>query len=92
MEKTKIRAFLLILNILLETVQAFFKSKEGAKASARLYSLIETARANKLNPQEYLEFLFEKLPAAETEDQLRSLLLSCIHPNMLEENKKMWLN
>ncbi len=46
----------------------------GAEASARLYSLVETARANNLNPYTYLKTLFEKLPYAETEDQLKSLL------------------
>jgi len=46
----------------------------GAEASAGLYSLIETARANNLNPFEYLKLLFEKLPFAETNDQLRPLL------------------
>ncbi len=46
----------------------------GAEASAGLYSLIETARANNLNPFEYLKLLFEKLPFAETNDQLRLLL------------------
>lgn len=52
----------------------FCDSVAGAEASARLYSLIETARANKLNPFEYLKTLFEKLPYAETEEQLRFLL------------------
>jgi transposase len=52
----------------------FCDTVAGAEASARLYSLLETARANKLNPFEYLKTLFEKLPYAETEDQLRFLL------------------
>ncbi len=46
----------------------------GAEASAGLYSLIETARANKLNPFEYLKILFEKLPYAETDADLKLLL------------------
>lgn len=46
----------------------------GAEANARLYSLIETAKANKLNPTSYLNALFEKLPHVENEDQLKSLL------------------
>ena len=52
----------------------FCDSVAGANASAALYSLIETARANKLNPFEYLKMLFEQLPYAETNDQLRLLL------------------
>ena len=34
----------------------------GARASAIVYSIIETARANGLKPFEYLEFLLETLP------------------------------
>ncbi|WP_027179384.1 IS66 family transposase [Maridesulfovibrio bastinii] len=36
----------------------------GAQARATLYSLIETAKANKLNPADYLFQLFEELPHA----------------------------
>ena len=46
----------------------------GAVANARLYSLIETAKANNLNPAEYLKMLFGQLPYAENEDQLKQLL------------------
>jgi transposase len=46
----------------------------GAEASANLYSLIETAKANGLEPYRYLRFLFEKLPYAKTEDDYRALL------------------
>lgn len=52
----------------------FCSTPAGAAASARLYSLIETAKANDLDPFEYLKFLFEQLPDAETNEQLRSLL------------------
>ncbi len=46
----------------------------GAEASANLYSLIETAKANRLEPYRYLRFLFEKLPYAKTEEDYRALL------------------
>ena len=36
-------------------------SKKGAKASAILYSIAETAKANGLNPFEYFKFLMEQL-------------------------------
>ena len=36
-------------------------SKKGAKASAILYSIAETAKANELNPFEYFKFLMEQL-------------------------------
>lgn len=46
----------------------------GADASAALYSLIETARANNLEPYAYLRFLFAKLPMANTRTAINSLL------------------
>jgi transposase len=52
----------------------FAGTPEGAKASALLYSLIETAKTNKLEPYKYLRYLFEKLPFATTDDEYRKLL------------------
>jgi transposase len=52
----------------------FNDTVEGAKASAALYSLIETARANGLNPYNYLKMLFEKFPFVETDEELKALL------------------
>ena len=40
----------------------FSYTRNGAKASAILYSLIETAKANGLTPFDYLNWLFEELP------------------------------
>ncbi len=40
----------------------FAKSPKGADASAIVYSIITTAKANGLNTFRYLEYLFEKLP------------------------------
>ena len=34
----------------------------GAKASATIYSVVETAKMNNLNPYNYLKYLFEELP------------------------------
>lgn len=42
----------------------FSDTVDGAKASATLYSLVETAKASRLEPYRYLRHLFEKLPAA----------------------------
>jgi len=47
---------------------------EGARASAALYSLIETAKANKLEPYWYLRYLFENIPDAMTVENFKSLL------------------
>ena len=46
----------------------------GAGASATIYSLIETAKANDLEPYRYLRYLFERLPMAVTEENYRALL------------------
>ncbi len=51
----------------------FCNTQRGAKASAVVYSIIETAVANGLKPYEYLKFLFETLPNSTT-SQLPSLL------------------
>ena len=46
----------------------------GARASANLYSLIETAKANGIEPWAYLHHLFEKLPAATEPSEIEALL------------------
>src|SRR5665213_644015 len=46
----------------------------GAQASANLYSLVMTCRANEVEPYAYLNYLFEHLPAASTVEQVEALL------------------
>jgi hypothetical protein len=46
----------------------FSNSQRGAKASAILYGLIETAKANGKEPYSYLSWLFEKLPRADLQN------------------------
>lgn len=46
----------------------------GANASANLYSLIETAKANNVEPYRYLVALFKKLPLAQSVDDYEALL------------------
>ena len=46
----------------------FSNSQRGATASANLYSLIETAKANGKEPYSYLSWLFEKLPDADLQN------------------------
>lgn len=46
----------------------------GADASAFLFSLIETAKANGLESYFYLFYLFHKLPYAKTDEDIRVLL------------------
>ncbi|MGB5305643.1 MAG: IS66 family transposase [Gammaproteobacteria bacterium] len=52
----------------------FSASVKGVKASANLYSLIETAKANKLEPYAYLRYLFTALPQADTVEAIEALL------------------
>ncbi|RLA01101.1 MAG: IS66 family transposase [Gammaproteobacteria bacterium] len=52
----------------------FSGSPRGAHASATLYTLVETAKANNLEPWAYLNYLFENLPAAKSEQALLALL------------------
>jgi hypothetical protein len=40
----------------------FANTQRGAKASAAIYSVIETAKENGLHPFQYLKYLFEQLP------------------------------
>jgi transposase len=46
----------------------FSNSQRGATASANLYSLVESAKANGKEPYSYLSWLFEKLPVADMDD------------------------
>jgi len=46
----------------------------GARASANLYSLIETCKANGMDPYTYLVDLFRQLPLAKTADDFEALL------------------
>jgi transposase len=59
----------------------FSDSVSGARASANLYSLVETAKAHGLNPHKYLKHIFTELPKAETIKQIESLLPSYVAKN-----------
>lgn len=52
----------------------FAASTEGAKASANLYSLVETAKANNIEPSAYLKAIFTLLPQAKTVEDVEALL------------------
>jgi transposase len=60
----------------------FSCTPEGARASAAIYSLIETAKANGLEPYWYLKHLFEHLPEAMTEADFKALL-----PHQIEKEQ-----
>ena len=52
----------------------FSDTPAGAEASARLYSLIETAKASGLEPYAYLRRVFADLPKAKTLAEIEALL------------------
>lgn len=52
----------------------FSDTPEGARASAAIYSIVETAKANGHEPYWYLKYLFQHLPQAMTEQEFRNLL------------------
>lgn len=52
----------------------FANSQAGAKASANLYSLIESAKLNGLEPYAYLKLVFTLLPQAESVERIEALL------------------
>ncbi len=61
----------------------FSATPEGATASARFYSLIETAKANGIEPYWYLRAIFMRLPHAKCDDDYRALLPQSIDRSML---------
>lgn len=53
----------------------FADTPKGAKASAIVYTIVETAKANNLNVYRYLEYLLGKMPNTDF----------CNHPRLLED-------
>lgn len=52
----------------------FSDTVPGAVASANLYSIVETAKANGVEPHAYLSLLFTRLPHARTVEDFEALL------------------
>lgn len=59
----------------------FSGSPRGAEASAFMYSLVETAKANDWEPKAYLQTLFERYPYARNDDERRALLPMFLKPS-----------
>ncbi|KPX43272.1 Transposase IS66 [Pseudomonas syringae pv. helianthi] len=53
----------------------FSDTPKGATASAQLYSLVETAKANGQEPYAWLRHGLERLPAASSVEDYEALLL-----------------
>jgi len=62
----------------------FSDSVSGAQSSARLYSLILTAKANGHEPYRYLRHVFKELPAATSVEDFEALLPYNIGPDALK--------
>jgi transposase len=65
----------------------FSDTPAGAHASARLYSIIETAKANGLEPYAYLCLIFEKLAQATTPADIEALLPWNVQPAALKPTR-----
>lgn len=60
----------------------------GAKASAGLYTLIETAKANGLEPYWYLRLLFARYPNVDSPEEMEKLLPMNLTPEDLRNFEK----
>jgi transposase len=63
----------------------FADTVRGAEASANLYSLIETAKTNGLEPFAYLRYVLAELPAATTLEDVEVLLPRHLDPERLQD-------
>lgn len=61
----------------------FANTPKGAKSSAILYSIIETAKQNDLDPYRYLEYIFTVAPNCDLKDPK---MLETLLPNMAPED------
>lgn len=64
----------------------FSDTPAGAHASAVLYSLLETAKANNREPYAWLRFVLERLPLAKTVEDIEALLPWNTHDQDLAMN------
>jgi len=63
----------------------FADTPAGADASARVYSLLETAKANGHHPQRYLSILLNELPNVTSIEQIEALLPWQITPEQIAQ-------
>jgi hypothetical protein len=52
----------------------FGDTPKGARASATRYTLVETAKANGLEPSKYINFILNNIAEADTVEKLQALL------------------
>jgi hypothetical protein len=63
----------------------FANTPKGASASATIYSIVETAKENGLNPLRYLTFVFEQLPNIDITDPVAVDRLLPTSPELPDE-------
>ena len=63
----------------------FSDTVKGVKASANLYSLIETAKLNGLEPYRYLRHVFTELPKATSIDEIEALLPWAVNKDIIND-------
>lgn len=61
----------------------FSGNEKGACASAIIYSLLETAKANNLEPYAYFRYILTHLPYAQNDDERKILLPQYCDPNLI---------
>jgi len=68
----------------------FADTPQGARASASCYSLIETAKANDLEPYAYIKHLLDCIADADTVEKLEALLPWNVPMEKFEKNVKVF--
>ena len=61
----------------------FADTTAGARASANLYGLIETAKANGIEPWAYLRHVFDAFPRATSPEEIEALLPQNVDPELV---------
>jgi hypothetical protein len=64
----------------------FSDTPAGAHASALIYSLVESAKANRVDPYAWLRCLMRELPAAQSVEAIEALLPWNLHPSKLTDS------
>ena len=63
----------------------FADTTKGANASATCYSLIETAKANNLEPYAYIRHILDYIGAADTLEKIEALLPWHVQPDIMQK-------
>lgn len=61
----------------------FANTARGAKASAIVFSLIETAKGNGLNPYTYLTYIFQNAPNWNIRNELMVYKIFYLHSSLI---------